>query len=141
MGGSDASFLAQQINRRLSLADSLQTATRFRLAVIPFVCKALRDLGKLAFIPLHMFSTGGRYSPAISELLRFIERLKDLHTEIQVMISYPHLATTIMYDVSWRWIHYLNRCADASSSEVAEASGDRFIFSIDPILVNLEGGH
>ena len=56
------------------------------------------------------------------------------------MISSPHLATTLLYDVSRRWSQYLNRCVAASTSEVEEAPGASVPFSLEPILVKLEGG-
>ena len=57
------------------------------------------------------------------------------------MISSPHLATTLLYDVSQRWSQYLNRCVAALDSEVVEALGASVPFSIEQILVELEGGH
>ena len=102
--------------------------------------KALRDLGTFAFVALHLFSAGGRHSSAVAKLLRLIERLEEIHTEVQGMISSPHLATTLLYDVSRRWSQYLNRCVAASASEVAEALGASVPFSLEPILVELEGG-
>ena len=139
-GGANASLLAQQLDGRLDLSDSLRMATRIRLAVIPSTDEALRDLGTFAFVTLHLFSAGERHSSAVDELLRLIERLEELHTEVQGMISSPHLATTLLYDVSWRWSKYLNRCVAASASEVEEAPGDSVPFSLKPILVELEGG-
>ena len=83
---------------------------------------------------------GGRHSSAVAELLRLIERLEELYTEVQGMISSPHLATTLLFDVSRRWSQYLNRCVAASASEVEEAPGASDPFSLKPILVELEGG-
>ena len=60
---------------------------------------------------------------------------------MQGKISPSHLATTILYDVSRRWSQYLNRSVTASCSQVVEALGSRFPFSLKPILVDLEGGH
>ena len=56
------------------------------------------------------------------------------------MISSPHLATTLLFDVSRRWSQYLNRCVAALASEVEEAPGASVPFSLEPILVYLEGG-
>ena len=56
------------------------------------------------------------------------------------MISSPHPATKLLYDVSRQWIQYLNRCVDASASEVVEAPKDSVPFSLEPILVDLDGG-
>ena len=56
------------------------------------------------------------------------------------MISYPHLSTILLYDMSRRWIQYLNRCMAASDSEVVEAPGAIIPFSLSPVLVDLERG-
>ena len=92
------------------MSDSLRTAARVRLAAIPSAEEAFRDLGTFAFVASHLFSAGGQHSSAIAELLRLIERLEELHTEVQGMISSPHLATTLLFDVSRRWSLYLNWC-------------------------------
>ena len=99
-GGTDASLLAQQLDGRLASADSLRTAARVRLAAIPSAEEALRDLGTFAIVASHLFSVGERHSSAVAELLRLIERLEELHMEVQGMISSPHLATTLLFDVS-----------------------------------------
>ena len=39
---------------------------------------------------------------AVSELLLLIDRLEELHIEVQRMISSPHLATTLLFDVLQR---------------------------------------
>ena len=57
--GSEASLLAQHLDGRLESADSLRTASRVRLDVIPSADEALRDLGTFAFVVLHFFSGGG----------------------------------------------------------------------------------
>ena len=82
-GGADASLLAQQLDGRLASADSLRTAARVCLAAIPSAEEALRNLGTFAFVASHLFSTGGRHSSAVAELLRLIERLEELHTEVR----------------------------------------------------------
>ena len=56
--------------------------TRVRLAVISSMDKALRNLGTFAVVALHLFSVGGRHSSAITELLRLIDRMEDLHTKV-----------------------------------------------------------
>ena len=56
------------------------------------------------------------------------------------VISFPHLAKTVLYDVSRWWIQYLNRCVDSSALEVVEAPGGSVSFSLKPILIDLEGG-
>ena len=139
-GGADASLLAQQLDGRLSLADFLRLAARVRLAVTPSADETHRDLGIFAFVASHLFSPGGRHSSAVAKILRLIERLEELHTEVQGMISSPHLATTLLFDVSRRWSQYLNRCVAESASELEEAPGVSVPFSLKPILVELEGG-
>ena len=124
----------------LALADPLQTATIVRLAAILSTDEALRDLGTFTFVTLHLFSAGRRQSSDVAELLRLIEKSEETHTEVQGMISSLHPATTIIYDVSWRWILYLNRCVDASALEALEAPGVNIPFTLDPILLKLEGG-
>ena len=61
-------------------------AARVRLAVIPSADKALHDLGTFAFVALHLFSAGRRHLSAVVELLRLIEKLEDLHTDVKRMI-------------------------------------------------------
>ena len=139
-GGADASLLAQQLDGPLASAESLRMAARIRLAVILSADEALRDLGTFAFVTSHLFSVGGRHLSAVSELLRLIEKLEELHTEVQGVISSPHLATTLLYNVSRRWSQYLNRCVAGSALEVEEAPGASVPCSIKPILVELEGG-
>ena len=102
-GGSNASLLAQQLDGRLASVDSLQIDARFRLAVILSADKALLNLGTFAFVVSHLLSAGRRHSYGFAELIRIIERLKELHTEVQGMISSPHLATTLIYDMLRRW--------------------------------------
>ena len=139
-GGADTSLLAQQLDGRLALADSLWMAARVRLVVILAADKALRDLGTFAFVASHLFSTEERHLSTVAKLLRLIERLEELHTEMQGIISSPHRSTTVLFDVLWRWSQYLNRCVAALASEVEEAPGDSVPFSLKPILVELEGG-
>ena len=81
----------------------MQVAVRIRLAVIPSVDEAFHDLGTLTFVASHLFSAGGRHSSAVANLLRLIERLEELHTEVQGMISSPHLATTLLYGPQASW--------------------------------------
>ena len=66
-------------------------AARVRLAVIPSADKALRNLGTFAFVNSHLFSAGGCHLSAVAEILRLIERLEELHTEVQGMVSSPRL--------------------------------------------------
>ena len=85
------------------MADYLQMGARGRLDVIPSVNKALHDLGKFAFVALHLLSTSGRHSSSVAKLLYLIERLEELHTEVQRMISSSHLDTKVLYDVLRWW--------------------------------------
>ena len=100
---ADASLLLQQLDGRLALADSPRTAVRVRLACILSADEALHDLGTFAFVASHVFSTVGRHESAFTELLCLIERLEELHTEVQGMITSLHLATTLLYGVSRWW--------------------------------------
>ena len=77
--GADTYLLSQQLYGRRASADSVQTSVRVCLATILSVEKALRDLGTFAFIASHLFSAGGRHSSTVTELLRLIEILKELH--------------------------------------------------------------
>ena len=77
---------------------------------------------------------------AVAEIIRLIERLKELHPEVQGIISSPHLATTLLFDLLRRLSHYLNRCVAELASEVEEAPGASIPFSLEPIMVELEGG-
>ena len=124
---------------RLASAHSLRMAARVRLAVITPSNEALCNLRMFAFIASYLFSAGGRHSSAVAELLRLIERLEELHAEVQEMISPPHLSTTILYYASRRWIQYLNRCVMVLVSEGFEAPGTSVPFSLEPIQVDLEG--
>ena len=139
-GGADSPLHMQQLDGRLASEESLMMGARVRLAVILSADKALRDLGAFDFVASHLFSAGGRHSSAVADLLRRIEILEELHTELQGMISSHHLSTTLLFDVSRWWSQYLNRCVAESASEVVEAPGASFPFSLEPILVDLEGG-
>ena len=76
---------------------------RIRLAATLPVDEALRDLGTFAFVASHLFSAGRRHSSAVAKLLRLIERLEEIHTEVQGVISSHHLAATRLFGVSLRW--------------------------------------
>ena len=119
------------------MVDSLQMAVWVRLAVILSEDEALWNLGTFNFVALQLFSAGGRHSFAFGKLLHLIERLEELLTELQGMISPHHLAMKIIYDVSWRWRQYLNRCVAALASEVVGALGVSVPFSLEPIMVEL----
>ena len=81
-GGSDASLLAQHIDRYLASEDSLQTAARVHLAAILSVEESLCNLGTFFFIAFHLFSVGWWHSSAIADLLRLIEKLYELHIDL-----------------------------------------------------------
>ena len=74
------------------------------------------------------------------ELLQYLNETEELCTEVQGMITSPHLATTVIYDVSRLCSLYLNRCVTASSSEDVGAPGSTVPFLLEPILLELEGG-
>ena len=57
-------------------------ATRVCPSVIPSADDTLKDLGTFAFVALYLFSAGGRHSSDVAKLLRLIERLEELHTEV-----------------------------------------------------------
>ena len=59
---------------------------------------------------------------------------------MQGLISSPHLARTLLFDVSRRWSHYLNSCVSSLALEVEESPGASVPFSLEPILVELVGG-
>ena len=139
-GGAEASLLVQQLDGFLSLVDSLHMSAGVRLTAIPSGYEALSNLGTFAFVASPIFSAGWRHSSAVTELLRLIKRLEERHTEVQEMVSSPHIATTLLYDGLRRWIQCINRCVDVLDSEVVEAPGGRVPFFLEPILVELEGG-
>ena len=139
--GSDVSLLAQHLDGRLALADSLKTYAWVRLSAIRSAYEALRDLYMFAIFSLHLLSAGGSHSSAIADLLRLIEILEELHTEVQGIISSPHLVTTLLYDVSQQCNLYLNRCVAVLALEALEAPGATVPFTLDPILLEMEGKH
>ena len=98
--GVDAYLLAQQFNSLLTSVVSLQMSTRACLAAIPSTDKALQDLGRFAFVDLHLLSAGGRKSQASKDILRLIASMEEIHTKVQGMIASTHLSTALHYDVS-----------------------------------------
>ena len=115
--GEIASLLDQNLDGRLASADFLRMSVRILLSAIPFAYETLRDIVTFEFFSLHLFSVGGRHSSAVAYLLCLSERLEELHTEVQGMITYPHLATALLYDVSQCWSLYFNMCVSASALE------------------------
>ena len=105
-----------------------------------FADEALCDLGTFAFVASNLFSTGGRHLSAVAELLRLIKSLEYLNTRVQGMISSSNLTTTLLYNVSQCWGLYLIMCVATSDSKALEAPGAKFLFSPEPILVEIEGG-
>ena len=61
-------------------------SARVRLAAIPSADEELCDLVTFAFVLLHLFSADRRYLSAFAEILCIIERLEELHTEVQGII-------------------------------------------------------
>ena len=139
-GGVDASLLEQQLDMHLASTDSLRTSARVRLSAIPSAEEALFNLGMFPFVVSHLFSEVGQHLSAVTELLCLVERLEELHTKVQGVISSPHLATKFLFGVLRWWSLYLNRCVDAFSSESLDAPGPNVPFSIKTIMVELEGG-
>ena len=84
-------------------------AARIYLAAIPSKKEVLFDLDIFAFVASHLFSVGGQQSPAIAGILRLIERMEELHTKVQRIISSPHLSMTLLYNVLRRWSQNLHR--------------------------------
>ena len=120
------------------MADTLRTAARVRLDVIPSADKALWYLDMFDFVALHLASSGRRHSSTLMELLGFIKRLWEIHTKVQGVVSSPHLSMTLLYGVPWWWSLYLNRCASTFVSEALEDQKGQNPFFIDPILVEIE---
>ena len=112
-------------------------ATRVRLATIPSAEEALCNLVTFDFVVLHLFSMRERHSSVITDLLCIIERLDELHTKAQGMISSPPLATTLIFYVSQRWSMYLNSCVDASALESQDALGYHVPFLLEIILADM----
>ena len=112
------------------------------MASIPSADAAIPGLVMFVFVALHLFSMGGSHSSAVSELLHLIDRLEEIHTKFQVMVTDPHLATTFLYDMLCQSRLYLNSCVSVlvSVSEALEATGVTVPFTLDPILLKLEGG-
>ena len=79
-GGADDSLLAHQLDRRLALSDSLRTAARVRLSAIPYTDKEICDLGTFTLFTLHLFYAGRRHLSAVTEIIRLIKRVDELHT-------------------------------------------------------------
>ena len=80
-GGADDSLLSQQLDRRLALADSLQTAVRFRLAAILSAKEAQggKTYERSPLLPCISSLPAKLHSPAVADLLHLINRLKELH--------------------------------------------------------------
>ena len=60
-GGAYASLVAQQLDERLALADSIRMSARVRLAAILSADKAICNIGTFTFVSSHLFSAGGRH--------------------------------------------------------------------------------
>ena len=59
---------------------------------------------------------------------------------MQGIISSPHLAIALLFDLSWWWSLYLNRCVAESASEPFDTSGSHVPFLLETILADLDGG-
>ena len=116
--GLNAYLLGQQFYGMLDYADSMQNAAQFILVVSTSADEALHNLGNFAFVKAHLLSMGGRHTEEFADILSLIERLEEIQTKVQGMISSPHLVTTLLYNMSQRWTQNLNRCVTASDSEV-----------------------
>ena len=68
-GVANSSILAQKLDGKLDLADSLRMAVRVPLAIIPSVEEALRNLGTFTSVASELFSVDGKESSAVSEIL------------------------------------------------------------------------
>ena len=102
--------------------------------------EALCRLVTFDFVALHLFSSGGQQTVEVTNILHFIERLDKLHTEVQVVITSPHLSITLLYDLLRRYRLYLNRCMMASSLELLGVPRKTVHFSLEPVLLYMEGG-
>ena len=101
--GSDASLLAQQLYVQLASADSFLKSTRVCVDATQSTYEAIRDLGTFAFIASYLLSMGRRHATVIMDILYLIERLEELHTEVQGKITPPHLSTALIYYMSRLW--------------------------------------
>ena len=102
--------------------------------------EALCNLGTYYFAVLHLLSAGGTHEVEITEILRPIENMEDLHTNTQGIITPPHIDKTIMLDVYRLRSLYLNRCGAASSSKDLGLPRATATFSIDSTPLKFEGG-
>ena len=66
--------------------------------------------------------------------------LEELRIETQVVITSPHVFTTLLYNVSWWWSLYLTSCVATLASEALVAPGSSVPFLIEPTLVDIDGG-
>ena len=71
-------------------------AVRAHLAVILSADESLCILGTFALVALNIFSACRRHLSTVSDILRLIERLEELHTKVQGMISSPHISTKLL---------------------------------------------
>ena len=127
-------------HRRQSTAAAVISSRRHRRLRLPRLPRStiVVDLGQCPLLSATP-AAASRARCRRQTILRLIERLEELHTEVQGMISSPHIAMTLLFDVSRLWSQYLNRCVAASALEVEEAPGTSVPFSFEPILVELEG--
>ena len=91
-----------------------------------------------AFVSSKILSAGRRHAEEVVDILHFIERLEELHTEVQEMITSSHLATEIIYNIYTQWSLYLNMCVEVSSSEGLGVTRATVPFLVELILLELE---
>ena len=63
---------------------------------------ALCNMVTFSFVASHLLYAVGINVAAVADLLRLIESLEEIHTEVKGVITSPHLATTITNNVL-RW--------------------------------------
>ena len=100
--------------------------------------EALHNLDTSAFVSYKILSAGRRHAEEVADILHFIERLEELHTEVQEMITSSHLATEIIYNIYTQWSLYLNMCVEVSSSEGLGVTRATVPFLVELILLELE---
>ena len=65
----------------------------------PSTDEAICDLETFYFVALEFLSMGGRHSKSVTDILYPIERLDELHIKVKEMITSPHLATTLLFNI------------------------------------------
>ena len=138
--GLDASLLAHHLYGRLASKGLLVDRHSGPPGCYSVCRRGALQLGHLCICCVAPLICRGRHTEAVTEIVRIINRLEELHTEVQEMIKSSHLATTLIYNRPRKWITYLNRCVVASSLEDVEAPSETVPFSLEPILLEMESG-